>query len=147
MNIEQIKQTIPPAKYNEYLKYIDLEDVYLKQIKGNLGTKELSAQVNLSFNEKALLLELKDDYAKVRMNYQIKAKHGQKIIFNLSAEYLIVFHLAHRIPAEFFELYNKYSLPLQTFPYFRELVNSMISRMGLPSLVLPLRKFLIGENN
>ena len=41
---------------------------------------------------------------------------------------------------DYFAIFARVNLPVNTWPYFREFVHSMISRMGLPPVVLPLVK-------
>jgi hypothetical protein len=41
---------------------------------------------------------------------------------------------------EMFGVFSKTSLPLNTWPYFREFANSIMTRMGLPGVVLPVLK-------
>ncbi len=47
---------------------------------------------------------------------------------------------------EFFEFFKSYTLPLQSYPYFRELTHSLTTRTGLSGLILPLRRVLKKES-
>jgi preprotein translocase subunit SecB len=98
--------------------------------------------VSLHFDEVYKLVEISTERAVVEVSYTIKGKLKRTNIFSLAATYVVVFDTLKEIPKEFFETYNQVSLPLQTFPYLRELTNSVVSRMGFPPLVLPLRKYL-----
>jgi len=41
---------------------------------------------------------------------------------------------------EFFDVYKEVSLKLNTWPYFREFVNNITSRMNIPPLTIPFFK-------
>jgi preprotein translocase subunit SecB len=142
-NLAELGKKISPKEYNEFLKHLDIEDVYLEDVKTTLYSREVGQKVKLDFDEKARLVINNEERAKVEVLYTLKAKSAKKRIFNISAKYIVNFRLVEKVPDEYFEIYNHISLPIQTFPYFRELTNSIISRMGLPPLILGLRKNLV----
>jgi len=135
------------AKYNELLKHVELVDVHLQEIRASLGKWDPSERSILNFKEDFSVIENEADHVCIAVSYQLDAKSKRRNVFNIKARYQVTFKTSKPIPPEFFEMFNKWSLPVQTFPYLRELVNSMISRMGLPPLVLPLRKYLVGGDS
>lgn len=143
MQNKELEKKISPKKYNEYLKHVDIADIYLKDFKSTLSTRIFEGKANLQFEETVKLISYREKYAIMENSYLIKAKTGRKNIFKIEATYTVVFKTEKELPKGFFEIYNTHSLPLQTFPYLRELVNSTISKMGLPPLILPLRKHLL----
>jgi preprotein translocase subunit SecB len=145
--IEEIEKEISPSEYMKMLKGIDLRDVYLKDVSSRLNTREISHPAKLKLDEDFKIIKNDNKEAVIESKYSLSAKSGKRNVFSIKASYHVVFHLDNSLPDEFFILYSRSSLPLQTYPYFRELVNSMISRMGLPPLVLGLRKFLMGEGS
>lgn len=142
--IAAARERIKPKQYSEFLSQLQLVDIYLSTIKAKLSSNDLSGKNSYNCTEEAKLVQHGEDSATVEIKYSLKAKSGQRKILHVDAGYSVKFSMTKEIPEDFFILYNEYSLPLQTFPYFRECVNSMFSRMGLPPLVLPLRKFLVG---
>ena len=142
-DLESLEKKISPKDYNMMIRHLDLQDVYLKETKSTLHSRELLKKARLDFDEKPSVVSYKDGEAKIEVDYALKAKCGKKKIFTISAKYIVVFQLDKEPPDGFFELYNRLSLPVQTFPYFREFANSIVSRMGLPPLILGLRKYLV----
>lgn len=140
---EIIESKMEPKEYNKLLKHINIADIVLKDIKSTLFKFSIEEMARLEFKEAAQIINLKDDLINVEISYLLRAIAKKKKIFDLKAKYIVSFATDRQIPKEFFDIYNEISLPLQTFPYFRELVNSTISKMGLPALILPLRKFLL----
>lgn len=143
MNTKQ-KEKISPKEYNEFLRDLDLHDVYLKGLKTSIASRDFSGGAMLELGESTEVIDRTADSVTIQVSYSLKAKTKKRKLFDLSAKYYVLFHTRRELPEQFFDKFRVLSLPLQTFPYFRELVNSTISRMGLPPLVLPLRKYLVG---
>lgn len=144
--IAAARERIKPKQYSELLGELHLEDIHLSTIKATLFSSDLSGKPSYTFKENVKLVENVDKSATVEVRYALKARSGQRRILHVDAVYSVRFSTTKEIPEDFFVLYSEYSLPLQTFPYFRECANSMLSRMGLPPLILPLRKFLVGSD-
>lgn len=142
---DEAKKRVPPSEYNNFLQKINLKDIYVTEIKSKLHQPSFPGEASLSFKENAKILEIVEGLIEIEVEYKLSAKSSRKKVFSIDIKYNVVFEFEEEIPSEFFVLYNKFSLPLQTFPYFREYVNTILSRMGLPSLILPLRKNLIGD--
>jgi len=143
--MDKTKQ-MSPKQYNDLLGHIDLIDIHLLDLRASLGR-------NPSFRDKPIL-EFKEEFSLVQntnrrvgieATYFLTAKSQKRKVFGIRAKFAVIFRTDRLIPSEFFDIFDKYSLPLQTFPYLRECANSVVSRMGLPPLVLPLRKYLIGD--
>lgn len=136
-----------PKEYREYLRKIDLANIQLNDVKATLGKVDFSVRPVMNLTEGFKILKNVADHAIIEVSYKVSAKVKRSNVFTVNAKYHVSFVTNEQIPDDFFEIYNQLSLPLQTFPYLRELTNSIISRMGLPPLILPLRKFLVGENS
>jgi len=143
--IAQARAKIPAKEYNQMMKQLDLVSVFLKDIKVTHYSHEMKGKNSYTFKERVRMVEHDAVHALVEVEYTLTAKSGGKRLIRLVAKYRTVFGTEKELTKEFFTIYNAASLPLQTFPYFRELTNSMFSRTGLPPLILPLRKFLIAD--
>jgi len=133
-------------KYSELLKCVDLHDIYLRSSKVDVNKVAFRDKAELQYKEDAKLIELQDTFARIEVNYLLKAKSKRRNVFEISVRFCVDFETKRDIPTEFFDIYNETSLPLQTFPYFREFVQSTVARMGLPPLIIPLRKFLVAND-
>lgn len=143
-NLNEIEKKISPSQYREMLKHLELRDVFLREINSVLYSRDIEKRAKLNFSENFEILNVENQEALLEAGYELTAKCGRRNIFKIKVKYNIQFVMTESLPEEFFYLYSQHSMPLQTYPYFRELVNSIISRMGLPPLVLGLRKFLVG---
>jgi len=144
--LDAAREKVSPPEYAELLKCLDLQNIFLKDLKPDIASHDLSGRNAYSLSEAASVVEHRDESVTIDVTYRISATSNRKRLVSVNAKYRVVFSTTRRLPEEFFTLYNEYSLPLQTFPYLRECVNSLFSRMGLPPLLLPLRKHLVGES-
>lgn len=136
-------KAISPDEFHKYLGCVELQSIVLKSLKADLRRGMGSGDGRYDFSEVPKLVKNCDESAEVEVAYFIKAKSGKKIVTEIKVKYLVGFKLNKPLPQEFFVLYNHYSLPLQTFPYLRQCVHSLFSQMGLPPLIMPLRKYLL----
>jgi len=141
--VEQAKKKIAPAEYATLLECVELGNIYLKEVRSTLHRHEIGNRPEFQFKEDYQVIEHNDNHALIEVAYTVKTRNGRSNIATIQAKYHVRLTTSKLIPSEFFHLYSQYSLPLQTFPYYRELVDSHFTKMGLPRLLLPLRKFLV----
>ncbi len=145
--LEEIQKQIPAKRYNELLDLVELRDLYLNGLKTSLRNRKIHQNTRFQYRETSDVVEFSETAVRIEARYELAAVSGRSRVFDIKASYVAEFSLREPIPKEFFELYKVYNLPLQTFPFLRELVNNLITRMGLPPLILPLRKHLIGADH
>ena len=144
--IEEAKEVVDPKRYSELLREVDLVDIIQKRLRSVLKGTLTDEKKSFQLSESMQVLERSDDQCVLECIFKLKAKSGRRIVAEVEAAYSVFFRLSTAVPREFFVLYNRFSLPLQLFPYFREEVHSRFAKMGLPTLVLPLRKFLVTDS-
>ena len=133
-------EKISPEKYRKILSGIDLKDILLSDIKASIKHEWLSEGMRISIKKNANYA-YKDDELIVTNKYVLTAKNNdKKIVLKIEGTFIVVFESEHEINDDFFEIYKEISLPLNVWPFFRELVNSTTSRMNIPPLTLPLLK-------
>ncbi|MBD3332490.1 hypothetical protein GF356_06545 [candidate division GN15 bacterium] len=144
--IEEAKEVVDPKRYSELLREVDLVDIVQKRQRSALkGTLNLGKK-SFQFSESMQIRECNDDLCILDCQFKLKAKSGRNIVAEIETTYSVYLRLSSAVPREFFILYNHFSLPIQLFPYFREEVQSRFAKMGLPTLVLPLRKYLVPDS-
>lgn len=141
----KLQEGIPPKEYNRLLNEIELEDLYLSETSATLFKRDWEVDASLDLKENSSLIEIKDNKATMRVNYELLAKSGETLILKINVKYIVTFTFKGEVTENFFKLYSVYSLPIQTYPFFRELINSTVSKMDLPQLWLPLKKNLVAE--
>ena len=147
ISIEAAQKKVSPKAYSKYLASLELSDIRLQEVRAKLFTNQLGDEKkSYSLKEDPTVESLTENGALVTIAYKLSAKSGRKKVANVAVKVLVGFSISKPIPPEFFVLYNQFTLPLQTYPYFRECVHSLFSKMGLPPLILPLRKYLLPDS-
>jgi hypothetical protein len=97
--------------------------------------------MEVAINTKAQYKYVKDNIV-IEHSYILSSKHSGGKIKMLEIEATFKLELISKQPFtdEFFEIYKDSSLMLNTWPFFREFVNSITSRMDIPPLTLPFIK-------
>ncbi len=144
--LEEAKKVIDPEKYSRVLRDVNLVDIIQKRLRSVLKGPLTDERKSFQLSESMQILEQSEDQCVLECNFKLKAKSGRRIVAEVEAAYSVFFRLSKAVPREFFVLYNHFGLPMQLFPYFREEVQSRFAKMGLPTLVLPLRKFLVPDS-
>lgn len=70
-------------------------------------------------------------------NLRILAQETQRPVAKLSVAFCVSYSSQISMTDEIFNTFKEHSLPLTTWPYFREFVHNTFSRMGLLGLVPP----------
>ena len=83
-----------------------------------------------------------ENNAVVISNYELVATKSTKKEFavKISCTYRLKLSSETVIPKEFMDIYTELNLQMNTWPYFREFVQSMIQKAGFPPLTLPFFK-------
>ncbi len=133
-------EKISPEEYRRILNGIDLKTILLSEIKASIKHELLSEGMKIGIKENSQYT-YKDDEFIVTNKYVLTAKnYDKKIVLKIEGTFIVVFESKFEINNDFFEIYKEISLPLNVWPFFRELVNSITSRMNIPPLTLPLLK-------
>lgn len=137
---------MPPEEYYGILQDLELREIYLERCSTRidrevfLGESNIKVQVRDKADFKIL-----DDGFSVRHKYDIKIVPGDETLgtaLTISATFCANFSHPDKIDnlKEFFTVFSDVNLPLNTWPYFRELAQSMTQRANVPPLTLPFIK-------
>ena len=131
---------ISPEKYRTILEGIEFDNILLKNSKSHIDHDLISEGMSISIKDDATYKLVNDGFI-VEDRYILTSKNkDRKIVLKIECTYQLYFKSHQNISDDFFDVYKNYSLPLNVWPFFREFVNSMTSRMSIPPLVLPLLK-------
>jgi hypothetical protein len=136
------KKKLSPEEYRSTLKDLEISSISLKKSKSSLDDRfEMKPGMEVAINTKAQYKYVKDNIV-IEHSYILSSKHSGGKIKMLEIEATFKLELISKQPFtdEFFEIYKDSSLMLNTWPFFREFVNSITSRMDIPPLTLPFIK-------
>ena len=136
----EFEPKLSPKEYSDILDKLELRGISIDKLEAVVDRKAIS-------NAKELSIEIEEssDYEvdnNLIVHARLKAlcKLQKTECFSIEAVYSLVFDADEEISSEFFDIFKVLNLPLTIWPFFRELVNSTTSRMGVPALTLPLQR-------
>lgn len=133
---------ISPQAYFEMLKGITLEDLYLNECtalveKGKVASRET---LPYSWDDEVSYKMLSMSLLQAIHTFELIAPAGSKKdrALKISCTFVLTYSSKQNLTDEFLKIFSARNVPINTWPYFRELVQSMTQRMNIPPLVLPL---------
>lgn len=135
------KYSIPPEKYHEILKGLELSDVFILESNFKIDRDKIGEGLQLKLRD-AYSFKSKSKGKLVDMfsTFHLNGLNRENEFFSVSCTFISVYHSDKRITKAFFDVYKDMSLRIMMWPYFREYINNVTSRMGLGHLVLPILK-------
>lgn len=142
---------ISSEEYSDILSSITLSQISLNdcsirrhdaKLKG--GTIDLNISMKLLHEQNASGVDFLVNY---KLEGVKRTDDTEEKVFTISAGFLLSYikNKDVDITKEFVDVFKKNSIELVTWPYFREFVQNMVSRMGFPPLTLP-SKFFTKKN-
>lgn len=128
--------------YRRILGGLKLDNIILTKSSCEIKREEASPQSTISLKEDSSFGTNKSGDIEVSQEYHLVA-HNQttkKKLLDIKYRVCVIYKSAEAFTPEFFETFKKVNLSINTWPYFREFVSSMTSRMYIPPITLPLLK-------
>lgn len=143
MSTKLEKPRISPEDYKKIIKGIDLISISMKESKSflNLDTK-ISSELNINIKDEASFETKDNNEVFVFHKYVVDARkpNSKSRFIQIDVTFLIRLSSKENFTDDFFDIYKNVSLHLNTWPYLREFINQMTSRMNVPPLTIPLFK-------
>ncbi|MBM3322758.1 hypothetical protein FJY69_04715 [candidate division WOR-3 bacterium] len=132
---------VDPAEYRDFISGLQLNDISV----GSSSSKRLSRQIDLSrkvdvaVNDKASFSMRGAAVCDVIHSYSLRLCYQGEDppLVVIECEFAVTYQTAKPMAAAYFDVFKRTSLPLNTWPYWREFVHSTFARMGLPPFILP----------
>jgi len=140
-----IEPGLTPKEYKKILSKINLISIRLKSSSSSVKRRAIKSHpkdFTYKIVSKANLSDDNDNELRIEHEYQLQGriKGDRKIVLRIKANFILTYQAEVKISDDFFAIYAATSLPLNTWPYFRELVSNIASRMELEAITLPLHK-------
>lgn len=131
-----------PVKYREFLKNVELNTIILDSCMIKTNRNKISSNMKLDIQHKVDYTIEEKNSAVILSSYDLVATKSTKKDFALKVAcvYRVLFSSKQPITDEFMEIFTNINIQMNTWPYFREFIQSMIQRVGFPPLTLPLWK-------
>jgi preprotein translocase subunit SecB len=138
-----MKPKISPTDYRNILEALELSTLFVTELTSKLKEENATESLRLNIDEGNSFVQ-EGNLLKIVYSYKFNAKDDAKddaaILINV--KYTVVYTLTKEVQVtkDFMKVFSDLTLGMLLWPYFRELINNTIYRMGYPQLVLPLRK-------
>lgn len=141
------KETISPEEYSNILSSISLSQILLNdcsakkhEVKSKGGAIDLDISMKLGFDQNASEVSFITTY---KLEGVKRSEGTDEKVFTITTSFLLSYMKTKEVEVtkEFVNVFKNNSIELVSWPYFREFVQNMISRMGFPPLTLPSKFF------
>jgi preprotein translocase subunit SecB len=140
-----MKPKIPPQEYRSILEALDLTSISLIESSLKLKEEYISKSLALDINEKPSFNQDGNTLV-ILYSYKLSAKNEEQAepALIISAKYSVKYKISKEIivSTEFMKIFTDLTVSMLLWTYFREYINNMVYRMGMPPLVLGLKKKL-----
>ena len=134
------KKGMSQSAYSAILKKIEIESIVLLELEAKRYPAPVEKKLGFHIQHEPEFVKGEDRDFDIVDLYTITARSGRKNIFKIRIKWLLRFSSEVDVTEEFFTIYAERSLILNTYPYVREMVQSITSKMDVPPLVMPLYK-------
>ncbi len=142
---QQRSPVLSPVEYKDLLSKIELIEVSLTSSSTSINlAKMVPESSSLGSPQISITDEIKHskkkDQVQISANWLLTAKFEKddKNFMDITASFNVLLLCKSLLPNKFWKIYNKSTLPLIVYPYFREFVQNMTARMNVPPLTLPI---------
>ena len=139
----KIKKSLDPKKYASILKNVELREIFLESSTSEIFRDNIDPQKTMAveIRERASFEQIKSRL-KITHKYYLTAKNtdSKDVAIKITAGFRLNFESKGTIGKDFFDIFRDINLPYNSWPYFREFVQSMMQRMNIPPLTLPFLK-------
>jgi len=140
--MKEQEKLLPPNRYKELLRKVDLDQINLVECSAKLRRERFVKELTVIITDKAKIELVKDNSANILHTYSLIATKGSKrdYALKINCTFVVILSSSEVLTEEFLTTYIEINLKMITWPYFREFVQSISSRMNIPSLTLPFIK-------
>lgn len=137
-----VKKKVSPRSYNKFINGLELLEIKLVYSESK-AEEDFSLPAEVETEDSKDYKQLEEGKFIVTHEYKLKTieKGKKKAGLQINAIFYLIYQSEIPITDEIFEVFSEISLPLHTWPYFRQFVQEMTSKMGIPPLTLGLLKF------
>lgn len=139
MNENIVDRKVSTDKYTEFIKQLDIKNIRLVDLKLTKVDLDYTPELSgVNWKASARYENIKD---KINIFHTYGVKISEKASDQLKAQLSMTFCVTYssniQMNDEIFKLFIKRNLPINTWPYFRELTQSITLRIGWPAFIAP----------
>jgi hypothetical protein len=132
---------VDKKEYRAFIGGLQLKDISVRRSATHrvARTIDMSRKVDVNINEKASFVMLDESVCDIVHAYSLYLSYeGEKTpLLTIECDFGVVYGVSKPMTDAYFGIFKTTSLPLNTWPYWREFVQSSFARMSLPPYILP----------
>lgn len=133
---------MPPKEYNAILAQVELVEIALEECSAKIRKDRIVKSLKISIKDKISNKreEGSAHHTRITHSYELVASSDSKRDFaiKITGLFTVAYSAKVQLTEEFLDIFIERSVPMHTWPYFRELVQNLTQRMNVPPLTLPL---------
>ncbi len=142
---------ISPDLYGKILNSLKLSNLYLVQLHADFLENNMEERQEMILDtvfKERVSHEVKNDLLHIFYTFTLHIinKDNKQPVIKIKIKYHIVYEILAeniQIPKEFIQVFKQITLGMLLWPYFRQTVNDVISKMNLPPFILPMRRLTV----
>ena len=140
------ENAISPEEYAGFISQIELQTIWLnKALVQNYCGPDAPDRNSVRINSKTKWESMPSGF-RAFVEYKVRLKSNDEPSLNLDVTYGLDFASSEPMTDEIFMIFRDVNLPVNTWPYLREFVFTMIGRMNWAPFTLPTFKTGIGRS-
>ncbi len=130
-------------RFNQFNQNLAMINIRLKKLNCEFDDEKLDVPPETQkvyIDKNAYYQVLGDNFVRVFQDYTLKIanKEDENDVFvNIEATFLLDFQTGGPIDDEVFDIFAQSTVLIDSWPYFRELVQNSLLRMGLAPVIIP----------
>jgi len=128
------------AQFNKNLALVNLR---VKKLNAEFDDEKLNVSPETQkvyIDKNAYYQILQDNFVRVFQEYKLKIAHKENendVFVSIEVVFLLDFQTGGPIDDEIFEIFAQSTVLIDSWPYFREIVQNSLLRMGLAPVIIP----------
>jgi len=130
-------------RFNKFNTNLALANIRTKKIAASFDDEKLDVSPEtqkIYIDKNAYYQVLEDNFVRVFQDFSLKIANktnADDVFVSIEVSYLMDFQTGGPIDDEVFEIFAQSTVLVDSWPYFRELVQNTLIRMGLAPVIIP----------
>jgi len=141
-NNENESEILNPADYNKFVRGVDIKAINLKglvvsDVDSNVGP-DLDVNLRFSCDEYKLDGDTMEAYPVFVLDVSKSINDETHYAFKINAQFVLIYTIENLedYGQEYFKMFLDRNVPFNVWPYGRELISSLTTKLGLPALFI-----------
>jgi preprotein translocase subunit SecB len=139
------KYNLTPQEYKKILEKIELTNITLVELKSKFSEDIIDKKLDVNIKETSKN-QVEGEILKIYIlfSFLVKKEETKNDIIKINIKYRADFNFEEEIKSsisdDFIKILTEHTVKITLWPYFRQELQNMLSKMNLPQLILPLRR-------